>query len=70
MTLGENICARRKALGMTQRQLGEACGKEGRSGEVTVQHWEHDRQEPSMKDLRPLCRALQCTLEELIPPEN
>ena len=70
MTLGEIIQEKRKAVGLTQRQLGEAVRGEGRSSEVIVQGWEHNRREPSMKDLRPLCRALQCTLEELIPPEN
>lgn len=70
MTLGEIICTRRKSVGMTQRQLGEAVGREGISAERTVSYWERDAREPTMKDLRPLCRALQCTLEELIPPEN
>ena len=69
MTIGENIQARRKAARLTQRQLGEAIGKKGRSAETTVQKWEHGLQNPNVSQLRPLCRALHCTLEELIPRE-
>lgn len=67
MTIGEIIQQKRKAAGMTQRQLGEAIGIEGRSGENHVQKWEYNQLTPSLKYLRPLCRALHCTLEELIP---
>ena len=70
MTLGENISTMRKTVGLTQMQLGSMIGLEGRSGEVTIQRWEHDRTSPTVKYLRPLCRALGCTLEELIPPES
>lgn len=67
MTLGEIIKKYRTTAGLTQRQLGEACGYEGRSGEVTVQHWEHNRQEPPISKLRLLAQALHITLEQLIP---
>lgn len=69
MTIGEIIQQKRKEAGMTQLQLGNAIGIEGRSGETTVQRWEHNRISPTVKYLRPLCRALGCTLEELIPLE-
>jgi len=67
LTIGEIIQQKRKQANMTQIQLGNMIGLEGRSGEVTVQRWEHDRTSPTVKYLRPLCRALKCTLEELIP---
>ena len=70
MTLGEFILARRKSVGLTQRQLGEAVGREGISAERTVSYWESNTREPSVKDLRPLCRALKCSLEELIPTDK
>ena len=67
MTLGEKIKTARIAAGLTQRQLGEACGREGRSGECTVQHWEHNRQEPGLSDIRPLATALKVSIDYLIP---
>ena len=67
MTLGEKIKTARIAAGLTQRQLGEACGREGRRGENTVQHWEHDRREPALCEIRPLATALKVSIEYLIP---
>ena len=67
MTIGEIIQHKRKAAGLTQIQLGNMVGIEGRTGETTVQKWEYNQQSPSLKYLRPLCRVLHCTLEELIP---
>ena len=67
MTIGEIIQQKRKAKQLTQIQLGNMIGLDGRSGEVTIQRWEHDRVSPTVKYLRPLCAALGCTLEELIP---
>jgi transcriptional regulator with XRE-family HTH domain len=67
LTIGEIIQQKRKQANLTQIQLGNIIGLEGRSGEVTIQRWEHDRVSPTVKYLRPLCRALHCTLEELIP---
>jgi len=69
LTIGEIIQMKRKAAHLTQLQLGNMVGIEGRSGEVTIQRWEHNRITPTVKYLRPLCRALKCTLEELIPLE-
>lgn len=69
MTIGENIQRLRKQAGLTQRKLGELIGLNGRSGENHVQKWEYNIQSPSAKYLRPLCRALNCTLEQLIPPD-
>jgi len=69
LTIGEIIQMKRKSAHLTQLQLGNMVGIEGRTGETTVQKWEHNLQSPSLKYLRPLCRALKCTLEELIPLE-
>ena len=67
MTLGEKIKTARIAAGLTQKQLGLACGLVGRSGEVTVQHWEHDRREPALCEIRPLATALKVSIDYLIP---
>jgi len=65
--LGENIKKARKAAKLTQMQLGEKLGYKGRVAEVLIQNWEHDRRDPSVEMLRPLCEALNITLDELIP---
>lgn len=65
--IGEVIRERRLALGLSQRKLGELCGKQGKSAEMAIQHWEHGRLKPALEDLRPLADALQITLDELIP---
>lgn len=65
--MGATIQKRRKDLGLTQKKLGELCGYEGRNAELMVQHWEHDRLQPSLEKLRPLSEALHITLDELIP---
>ena len=67
MTYGEKIKAMRVAAGLTQRQLGELCGLEGRSTDSTVQHWEHDRQLPPIKLLRTIAEALKVTLDDVVP---
>ena len=67
MDYGEKIKALRKQAGLTQQQLGELCGYEGRSAEATVQHWEHNRQMPPIDKLRALAQALQVALDAIIP---
>ena len=67
MTIGEIIQAKRKAAHLTQKKLGEMVGFPEASAERMIQHWEHGRRPIGVEDLRPLCRALKCTLEELIP---
>lgn len=65
--LGERIKAARKAAHLTQRQLGEMIGFTGKTAERIIQFWEHDERDPSVEQLRPLAKALNLTLEELIP---
>lgn len=67
MTIGEIIQWKRKAAHITQKQLGMMVGFPEASAERMIQHWEHGRRPIRVEDLRPLCRALHCTLEELIP---
>lgn len=64
---GKYIRECRIAAGLTQRQLGEACGYEGRSAETTVQNWEKDKQPVPLDRLRRLAVALGVPLDSLIP---
>lgn len=65
--IADLIRTRRIILGYTQRQLGEMCGYTGRSAEVSVYRWENARAPIPMKKLRPLAKALNVSVECLIP---
>ena len=65
--ISEIIKERRKALRLTQQQLGELCGYTGRNAERMVQQWEHDLRPVPLEKLRPLAQALQIPLDLLIP---
>ena len=65
--LGKIIRDARIRAKLTQKQLGLLCEYKESSAERTVQHWEHDRQDPPLDKLRLLSRALKIPLEELIP---
>lgn len=67
MTIPETIAASRKALKLTQRQLGEACGYEGRSAETVVQNWEYGKQPVPLDKIRILAATLQIPIDSLIP---
>lgn len=67
MTIPEVIRTNRMALKLTQRQLGEACGYEGRSAEVMVQHWEKGRSPVPLDKIRILATTLQIPIDSLIP---
>ena len=67
MTLGEKISTARKQVGLTQKQLGLACGFNEAAAERMVQHWEHDRREPDLHKIRPLAEALKVPLDYIIP---
>ncbi len=64
---GDMIREARKRVGLTQRQLGEACGYEGKSAERVVQKWEKDEQPVPIVRLRRLAAALNIPLDSLIP---
>lgn len=64
---GENIRARRQALGITQKTLAERVG----STETTVGRWERDESEPRGGHFAKLAEALETTVAELYsPPES
>lgn len=65
--LGKIIKPARQKLGLTQKQLGLLCGYPESSAERTVQHWEHDRQNPPLEKIRALAAALKIPLDQLIP---
>ena len=67
LVFGEMIKAARMAAGLTQQKLGELCGYTGRSAEVTVQEWEHNRRPVPLDKLRVLAQALNISLDSLIP---
>lgn len=54
-------------LGLTQKQLGELCGYEGRTAVRMVQQWEGCRRPVPIVKLRALASALQVPLEDIIP---
>lgn len=64
-----NLKRLRKAAGLTQPQLGTALGFSDKSAMRMIQKWERMEQLPYIDKLRPLCKALGCTLEDLIPEE-
>lgn len=64
---GDYIRECRIAAGLTQQQLGEACGYEGRSAAMTVQKWEHEKNPVPLDRLRRLAVALNVSLDSLIP---
>ena len=68
MTQGEFIRIRRKELHLTQQALGELCGYEGRSAEVSVQRWEHGRSPVPVDKLRALAAALKVPLDSPLIP--
>lgn len=67
MTIPETIKQARKDAGLTQKQLGIACGYEGRSGETMVQSWEYGTRPVPLEKLRILATTLGIPLDSLIP---
>ena len=61
MSLGENIREKRKALGLTQEELGEALGM----APQTVSKWERDESMPDAALLPQLADTLGCSLDRL-----
>lgn len=68
MTIGDRIKTLRQIQGITQAQLGMACGYDSyASAARVVQQWEANRWQPSVKQLWPLCHCLGVTLDTLVP---
>lgn len=66
MTVGERIRAARKAKGLTQKQLGEACG----IAEPTIRRYELGKLNPKFETLEKLAKPLGVSVSYLkgIPP--
>lgn len=64
---GDYIRECRIAAGLTQKQLGEACGYEGRSAITVIQKWETEQNPVPLDRLRRLAAALNVSLDSLIP---
>ena len=74
-TMGEGVCrltgeelkiARKRKI-LTQRQLGELLGYEGRSAETTIQCWEYNKAPIPLKHFRKLSEILEIPLDKFIP---
>lgn len=61
MTVGERIRAARKANGLTQKQLGEACG----IAEPTIRRYELGKLNPKFSTLQKIGKALHVTASYL-----
>ena len=64
--IGRFIAERRRARGMTQRELAERLGVSNR----TVSKWECGDGMPELANLLPLCAALGLTADELLRGER
>lgn len=65
-TMGEVICTRRKALGMTQNGLAEKMGITDKA----VSKWERDLSCPDIASIPKLAEVLGVSLEELLNTER
>ena len=63
MTTGELIQQRRKAKGLTQKQLAEMLGV----AEITIRQYETNKREPKIDKLSRIADALGAYLGDLIP---
>lgn len=66
MSVGENIKAKRQALGMTQERLADAVGL----GRSMVAQIERGSKVPNMVLGRDIARILGCGMEELLEGEK
>ena len=67
MTIPEKIKKVRQEAGMTQKQVGLACGYEEKSAERTARHWESGTTPVPIEKLRPLSQVLNIPLDQLLP---
>lgn len=63
MTVGERIRAARKAKGLTQKQLGEACG----IAEPTIRRYELGKLNPKYETLQKIAKPLGLEAQQLLP---
>lgn len=60
--IGDNLRYIRTMLGLTQRDLEERSGIK----EAAISRYEKNKSEPSINNIRRLCKALGCTPNALI----
>ena len=66
MTTGEKIRALRERAGLTQQQLGIACGLTINSAQPNVAGWEQGERPIPRKRLKAAAEALQVEISELV----
>ena len=66
MTVGERIRAARKAKGLTQKQLGEACG----IAEPTIRRYELGKLNPKYETLQKIAKPLGLEARQLLPDKE
>ena len=64
--IGKKIAEIRKENGMTQKQLAAMLNK----SETGFASWEQGLSEPSVNDLRLLCKIFQCSADYLLGLED
>lgn len=69
-----NIRSYREKAGLSQEQLGVACGW-GKRAQSRISHYETETRTPSLHDMRLIVDALRrsgvkCSLDNLFPPQK
>lgn len=67
MTIPEKIKQARKEAGLTQKQVGLACGYDEKSAESFARQWERGTRPVPIDKLRALSQVLNIPLDQLIP---
>ena len=62
MNFGANLRDYRKAIGLTQKELGERIGVTSQA----VNKWENGSRLPRMYDVLKICEVLGCTPDDLV----
>lgn len=64
---GTMIRELRKTAGLTQKELGIACGVDEDNASRKVRAWERGEYLPTLRHLKPLSIALHCSINTLLP---
>lgn len=64
---GELLRSIRKTAGLTQKEVGMACGYDEINADRMVRGWEAGKSLPTLMRLRALAKALHCSLDKIIP---
>jgi transcriptional regulator with XRE-family HTH domain len=65
-TLGERIRNAREDRGLSQTQLAEECGWDGKAGQTRISHYEHNKREPTLSDLSLIASKLGVNVQALV----